>query len=200
MILWCDTETTGLDRQSDWLLECAMVVTEDDLNEIGAATRTVGWNERFMGRPLRQFIRDDFVVEMHTKNGLLDDVANVIDYGHAAMDDFFFDWLGHCGIKAEDKVPLGGASVDFDRDFLRRFLPNSHGLLGYRNINISTIRELAKRWCPNIPEPPKAEAHRALADIRESIELARYYRRNIFHAAGAVEAFGHSNINKENQR
>lgn len=188
MIVWCDTETTGLDRQQDLLLECAMVVTDDDLNEIAHAVKLVKWPEQW-GR--LEMLMSDFVRDMHTRSGLLDDMhgSDAVDVG--TMDVFFENWLAMCGVTIDAKVPLAGASVDFDRAFLLRYLPRTHEQLSYRSINISSIKELANRWCPNIPDPPKAEAHRALPDIRESIELARYYRTNIFyHAthAASVEA------------
>lgn len=169
-LVWIDLEMTGLDPAVDEIVEVACIVTEADLTEIdGGISLVVKPSDRaFAGM-------DEVVVDMHTKSGLLTEIPDgiapesaqqqVLDYVRAHVPD-------------ARRAPLAGSSVYVDRGFLARYMPDLDGHLHYRLIDVSTLKELARRWYPRVyySMPEKNGNHRALGDIRDSIAELRYYR------------------------
>jgi oligoribonuclease len=173
-LVWIDCEMTGLDLQHDALIEVAMVVTDPDLTILGDGIDLV------IAPPeaaLDQMI--DFVRAMHTSSGLLAELANGTTLADAEEQVLtkIREYLPE-----PNKAPLCGNSVGTDRSFLARDMPRIDNWLHYRTIDVSSIKELARRWYPRAyyQSPPKTGGHRALADIRESIEELRYYRSAVF--------------------
>lgn len=175
-IIWVDCEMTGLDKQRDALIEIAVLVTDADLNILGDGVDVVI-------RPPREALEqmDDFVRTMHTTSGLLQELD-----GGMTLDEAQEKCLAyvreHC--PEPGKAPLAGNSVGTDRAFLDRDVPDFAGWLSYRTIDVSSLKELAKRWFPRVyyNTPVKHGGHRALADIRESIQELKYYRSVLFVA------------------
>jgi oligoribonuclease len=174
-LIWIDLEMTGLDPDTDVIVEIAVIVTNGDLAEVHEGPNLV------IGATEEQLATmDDVVVEMHTSSGLLDEVKRstlTVEEAEAAV----MDWL--LPLVPEPRIaPLAGNSVHADRAFLRRYMPTLHDHLHYRHVDVSTLKELAKRWLPEILEAPngKQGAHRALADIRESITELGNYRERLF--------------------
>lgn len=168
-LAWVDLETTGLDPERCQILEIAIVITDNQLRE-------VAWFSKVLRPdvPANAFAQcDNAVLAMHTKNGLFLDMlkpeAASLAYVEIAATAFMRD-MGAV------ESPMCGSTIGFDRAFLKKHSPTIHGLFHYRNIDVSTLKELAKRWLPDEEHPPKREAHRALDDIRESIEVCRFYR------------------------
>ncbi len=175
-IVWIDCEMTGLSLTTDALIEVAALVTDFDLNQLGDGIDLV---IKPPAEALKQM--DDFVRDMHTSSGLLDELADGITMAEAEQQ-----LLAYVREWAPDavKAPLGGNTVGTDRGFLARDMPELESHLHYRIIDVSSIKELAHRWFPRAyyNSPKKVGGHRALADIRESIAELRYYREAIFVA------------------
>jgi len=173
-IIWIDCEMTGLSLISDALIEVAALVTDFELNQLGDGIDLV---IKPPAEALEQM--DDFVRTMHTSSGLLDELA-----AGNTMADAEEQVLSHIRAWAPDaaKWPLGGNTVATDRGFLARDMPALESHLHYRIIDVSSIKELSRRWYPRayFNSPKKAGGHRALADIRESIAELRYYREAVF--------------------
>jgi oligoribonuclease len=175
-IIWIDCEMTGLSLTNDALIEVAALVTDFELNQLGDGVDVV---IKPPAEALDQM--DDFVRDMHTTGGLLDELASGVTMAEAEEQVLAYvrEW-------APDpvKAPLGGNTVGTDRGFLARDMPELEAHLHYRIIDVSSIKELALRWFPRayFNSPKKAGGHRALADIRESIAELRYYREAIFVA------------------
>jgi oligoribonuclease len=174
LLVWVDCEMTGLDLTSDALIEVAALVTDGDLNVLGEGVDLVikpteGVLER-MG---------DFVRTMHASSGLLDE----LDAGVALADaeQQVLEYLRR-HIPESRRAPLAGNTIGTDRAFLARDMPELEAYVHYRNVDVSSVKELARRWFPRsyFAAPAKSGNHRALADIRESIEELRYYREAIF--------------------
>jgi len=190
MIVWTDTETTGLDPERGDLLEVALVVTDDNLVEVAATSFVV---QPFMplGFAYWQEHLDPFIQDMHGKNGLLDAIERGEGVGLQEAVTLLFAWARtldqrpYVGCFDLKKTPLAGSTVGFDRAWLRRHMPMLESLFSYRSIDVSSLTEIAKRWSPTIYEgrlkaKPEEIAHRALADVRESIAYLRYYRESGF--------------------
>jgi oligoribonuclease len=171
MFTWIDTETTGLDYGKDALLEIAVVVTDDDLQTIAEKNIVI--------KPKRRALRrmDDFVTKMHTKSGLLAELSEGVSVRQAEIQILGF--LDGCGVPKGS--PMGGNSVHFDRRFIERDMPTLAKRFGHRNIDVSTLGELAKRWHEKAysewRKSASETAHRALDDIRSCIEQLRFYRK-----------------------
>lgn len=173
-LVWIDCEMTGLDLEKDALIEVAALVTDFDLNVLGDGIDLV---VRPPADALEQM--DDFVRNMHTVSGLLD----VLDEG-ITLEDAEAQVLAYVREHCPDgsRPPLAGNTVATDRAFLARDMPNLESFLHYRIVDVSSIKELSRRWFPRAyySAPAKTGNHRALADIQESIEELRYYRSAVF--------------------
>ena len=166
---------TGLDLKSDLLIEIAVLVTDADLNILGDGIDVVIHADDAV---LSSMI--PVVTEMHTRSGLIEEVrASTVDL--AAAEDLVLDYI-RSHVKQAKTAPLAGNSIATDRGFIARDMPKLDNYLHYRMIDVSSIKELCRRWYPRIyfGQPEKGLAHRALADIHESIRELRYYRRTAF--------------------
>ncbi|HYG93811.1 MAG TPA: oligoribonuclease [Nocardioides sp.] len=173
-MVWIDCEMTGLDLRNDALVEIAALVTDFDLNVLGEGIDII---IKPPAEALDQMI--DFVRTMHETSGLLDELVDGVTIEEAEEQVMAY-LRDQC--PAESRPPLAGNSVATDRGFLARDMPKLDGFLHYRIVDVSSIKELARRWYPKayFGAPVKRGNHRALADIQESIEELRYYRDTIF--------------------
>jgi len=165
---------TGLDLGADALIEVAALVTDFDLNVLGEGVDIVV-------KPPQEAIdqMDDFVRNMHIVSGLLEELDNGVTLREA--EERVLSYIKeHC--PDGSRPPLAGNTVATDRAFLQRDMPELESFLHYRIVDVSSIKELARRWYPRtyFNSPPKTGNHRALADIQESIEELRYYRAAVF--------------------
>lgn len=166
---------TGLDLDRHVIVEIATLVTDDELNIVAEGPDIViATSEEDLGA------MDDVVIKMHTESGLLTEIKKstiaLQDAGAATLDFLRQHAPG------PRKIPLCGNSIGVDRRFLQRYLPQIEDFLHYRSIDVSTVKELCKRWYPSLygKAPQKAGSHRALDDIRESVAELAYYRDNFF--------------------
>ena len=175
-LVWIDCEMTGLDLGRDALIEIACLVTDGDLTVLDEGVDLV---IKPPPEALDQMV--DVVREMHTTSGLLDELAAGVTLAEA-QDQVLAYVRGH--LAEPRKVPLCGNSIATDRSFLARDMPDLDAYLHYRMVDVSSIKELARRWYPRayFASPPKHGGHRALADITESIQELRYYREAVFVA------------------
>jgi oligoribonuclease len=167
-IVWIDCEMTGLDVRADALVEVAAVVTDSELNVLGDGVDVV------IAPPAAALEQmNDFVREMHTTSGLITELAEA----EKTVLEYVRTW-----VPEPRKAPLAGNSVGTDKMFLDRDMPELVGHLHYRIVDVSSIKELARRWYPRVyfASPKKEGGHRALADILESIDELRYYREALF--------------------
>lgn len=173
-IVWIDCEMTGLDLDNDALIEVAVLITDFDLNQVDD-----GIDVLIKPEPAALEQMNDFVREMHTTSELLEELD-----GGLTMADAEAKVLEYVRQHAPEagKWPLGGNSVGTDRAFLARDMPQLIEHLHYRIIDVSSIKELSRRWYPRVyfNAPKKGGGHRALADITESIAELRYYREAVF--------------------
>ncbi|NUP73542.1 MAG: oligoribonuclease [Sinomonas sp.] len=173
-IVWIDCEMTGLDIARDALIEVAVLVTDSELNILGDGVDVVI-------RPPEEALTgmNDFVREMHTTSKLLDELPRglTLEAAQAEVMAYIRQWVPEA-----NRAQLGGNSVGTDRMFLARDMPEVVEHLHYRIIDVSTIKELARRWYPRayFQSPAKTGGHRALGDIRDSIDELRYYREAVF--------------------
>ena len=175
-LVWIDCEMTGLDLEADALIEVAALVTDFELNVIGEGVQVV---IRPPAAALEQM--GDFVRDMHVSSGLLPELDAGVTLAEA--EDRVIAFIReHC--PEGSRPPLAGNSIGTDRAFLARDMPRLEGALHYRNVDVSSVKELARRWYPRVyyASPEKSGNHRALADIAESIEELRYYREAVFVA------------------
>jgi oligoribonuclease len=173
-IVWIDCEMTGLSLQADALIEVAALVTDFELNQLGDGVDLV---IKPPAEALEQM--DDFVRNMHTTYGLLAELdgGTTMEDAQAQVLAYVREW-----VPEPRKAPLGGNTVGTDRGFLARDMPELEEWLHYRIVDVSSIKELSRRWYPRayFNAPAKSGGHRALADIRESIAELRYYREAVF--------------------
>ena len=173
-LIWVDCEMTGLDIKNDALVEIAVLVTDAQLNVLGEGVELIikCSQEKLDGM-------NDFVREMHTSSGLITEIPNGVSAADAetAILEYLAKYAPDAG-----KSPLAGNSVYVDRAFIARDLPALNAYLHYRTVDVSSIKELARRWYPRVyfAAPKKTGNHRALGDIRDSIDELDYYRTNIF--------------------
>ena len=173
-LVWIDCEMTGLDIERDALIEIACLVTDADLNLLDDGIDLVI-------KPPAEALESmpDVVREMHTASGLLAELPSGIAVTEAA--ELVLEYVrGH--VTEPRKVPLCGNSIATDRWFIARDMPELDAYLHYRMVDVSSIKELARRWYPRayFASPAKLGGHRALADIRESVQELRYYRETVF--------------------
>ena len=173
-LVWIDCEMTGLSVAADEIVEIACIVTEADLTEIDTGISLV---VKPNDAPLAAM--DPFVLNMHTVSGLLEKIPGGITLADAEEQVLAYV-KQH--VPEERKAPLAGSSVYVDRGFLAKYMPRLDAHLHYRLIDVSSIKELSKRWYPRVyyASPEKTGNHRALGDIRESIAELRYYRDAVF--------------------
>ncbi len=182
MLAWIDLEMTGLDPARHTIVEIASLITDDDLTivEEGPDLVVHASPEQIAGM-------DEFVRTMHTRSGLLADMeTSTLSLADAGAQTLAF-LKQH--IEQEQSVPLAGNSIGTDRRFLAAMLPEIEDYLHYRSVDVSTVKELCRRWLPEVYKaaPVKKGGHRALQDIRESVAELAYYRAAIFDHAGTTE-------------
>jgi oligoribonuclease len=174
-----DLEMTGLDPDRHVIVEIATLVTNDELEIVAEGPDlVVGATEAQLAE------MDEVVVKMHTSSGLLEEIkTSTLTLDQAGQQTLEFI---RGAVTDSKKVPLCGNSIGMDRRFLARHLPELENALHYRSIDVSTIKELAKRWSPSVygNAPKKEGNHRALDDIRESVAELAYYRANFFKLPG----------------
>ena len=175
-LVWIDLEMTGLSTENDEIVEIAAIVTEADLTEIDAGVC-------FVVKPGDAALAnmDEFVTNMHTESGLITEIPQGLSLADA-QEKVLTYIKEH--IPEEGKGQLAGSSIYVDRGFLAKYMPEIDQYLHYRLIDVSSIKELTRRWYPKVyfNTPEKTGNHRALADIRESIAELRYYRDAVFVA------------------
>ena len=173
--MWIDCEMTGLRLESDKLIEIAALVTDGDLNILGDGVDVVihADDEALAAMP-------DVVKKMHADSGLIEEVRRST-VTLAEAEKMVLDYIRK-HVTTPGAVPLAGNSIATDRNFITRDMPELDAYLHYRMVDVSSIKELCRRWYPRIyfGQPEKGLAHRALADIRESIRELRYYREAAF--------------------
>jgi oligoribonuclease len=174
-LVWIDCEMTGLDLKRDRLIEIAVLVTDADLNILGEGIDIVIHTD---DEALSSMV--DVVKDMHTRSGLIEEVrASTVDL--ATAEEQVLDYI-RTHVKTAKTAPLAGNSIATDRGFIARDMAKLDDYLHYRMIDVSSIKELCRRWYPRIyfGQPEKGLAHRALADIHESIRELKYYRQTAF--------------------
>jgi oligoribonuclease len=173
-LVWIDCEMTGLDLAHDALVEIACIVTDGELNPLDDGLDLVIKPPAEALDHMPEVVRD-----MHTASGLLSELASGITLAEA-QDQVVGYVRAH--VPESRKAPLCGNSIATDRTFIARDMPELDAFLHYRMVDVSSIKELARRWYPRayFASPPKQGGHRALADIRESIQELRYYREAVF--------------------
>jgi len=178
-----DLEMTGLEPHRHVIVEIATIITDDNLNVIAEGPDLV-----IHATPDQLAQMGDFVTEMHTRSGLLPAItASSVSVREAEVATLDF-MKAH--IPEARTVPLCGNSIGTDRRFLEEYMPELENFFHYRNVDVSTIKELARRWHPEVldAKPEKATTHRALDDIRESIDELVHYRSTLFppHEGGVA--------------
>jgi oligoribonuclease len=175
-LVWIDCEMTGLDLSVDELVEVAVVITDYDLKPVDPGFRIVIKADQ---SALDQM--NEVVVKMHTTSGLLDEIPSGVTLADAEyqVNEYILKF-----VPEPQTAPLAGNTIGTDRAFLAKFMPRVDSHLHYRSVDVSSIKELARRWFPRVyfQSPPKNGGHRALADILESIRELDYYRRALFVA------------------
>ncbi len=176
-LIWIDCEMTGLSLEKDVLVEIAVLVTDSDLNVIGDGVDVVikASAEQLAGM-------NEFVTQMHTTSGLITEIPNGISVQEAEAK--VIAYLESAATQP-GKSPLAGNSVSVDRSFIARDMPLLNDYLHYRTIDVSSIKELTRRWFPKayFAAPAKTGNHRALGDIQDSIAELAYYRQAVFISA-----------------
>lgn len=172
-LVWIDLEMSGLDPETCQILEIAAIVTDGELEIIAEGPDLVVHQPEEVLAAM-----DEWCTRQHGASGLSAAVrASTVSLADAEQQVLGFI-KAHC--PAAGKSPLCGNSIGHDRRFLIKYMPGLVGHLSYRNIDVSSVKELVRRWYPTASAPPKRETHRALDDIRESIEELRFYRKSVF--------------------
>jgi oligoribonuclease len=180
MLAWMDLEMTGLDPSRHVIVEIATLLTDDELRIVAEGPDLV------VHQPAEALAQmDEVVVGMHTRSGLLaaiQESTTTLEEAGAATLAFLAEH-----VPEPRTVPLCGNSIGTDRRFLATHLPEIEGFLHYRSVDVSTIKELSRRWYPGVltAAPRKSGGHRALDDIRESVAELAYYRQAVFRAPDA---------------
>jgi oligoribonuclease len=179
MLIWMDLEMTGLDPERHVIVEIATLVTDDDLNIVAEGPDLVIYQP---DEALAEM--DDFVTNMHITSGLLD----LIKTSTVSHDEAMRKTLEFIKVHSPEpmKIPLCGNSIRTDRAFLTKYMPDIENWLHYRCVDVSTVKELVKRWNPGLEHArPKGEGttHRAMDDIRDSVAELKFYRDKVFKSA-----------------
>jgi len=175
VLVWMDLEMTGLEPETDVIVEIATLITDDDLNIIAEGPDLViHQSDEVLAR------MNQIVVDMHTKSGLLEAIRTstvTLEEAGAATLEFI-----RLHIPEARTIPLCGNSIGTDRRFLAKYLPEIENYLHYRSVDVSTIKELARRWYPKLgsDRPNKGGTHRALDDILASVNELAFYRERVF--------------------
>jgi oligoribonuclease len=175
VLVWMDLEMTGLEPETDVIVEIATLITDDDLNIIAEGPDLViHQSDEVLAR------MNQIVVDMHTKSGLLEAIKSstiTLEEAGAATLEFIRQHIPEART-----IPLCGNSIGTDRRFLAKYLPEIENYLHYRSVDVSTIKELARRWYPKLgsDRPNKGGTHRALDDIRASVNELVFYRERVF--------------------
>jgi len=174
LLVWIDCEMTGLDLEKDELVEVAIVITDYDLVAVDPGFEVV-----IAPSPAALATMSDFVRDMHTQSGLLTELDSGVALEEA--ERLVLEYLQRF-VPVAATAPLAGNTIGTDRAFIAKYMPRVDAHLHYRNVDVSSIKELSKRWYPRVffQAPAKHGGHRALADIRESIRELEYYRRAVF--------------------
>ena len=174
LLVWIDCEMTGLDISIDELVEVAVVITDYDLVPVDPGFSIVIKPDQSAFDNM-----GDFVLNMHKESGLLEEIPNGVALADAeyAVNEYILKF-----VPTPQTAPLAGNTIGTDRTFLAKYMPRVDAHLHYRNIDVSSIKELSRRWFPRVyfNAPAKDGGHRALADIRESIRELDYYRKAVF--------------------
>ena len=172
-LVWIDCEMTGLNPEADCLVEVAVVITNSELEILDAGLDVV-----IKPRADSWANMNDFVRNMHTESGLVNEVENGLELAEA--EQVILDYIKRFVPNAKE-APLAGNTIGTDRMFINKYMPNLDQHLHYRNIDVSSIKELTRRWYPRVyfQLPKKDGGHRALADILESIQELQYYRQTV---------------------
>lgn len=175
-LVWIDCEMTGLDLSVDELVEIAVVVTDFELRPLHPGFQVVI-------KPTDSALANmnDFVTKMHESSGLITEIPDGVSLADAEAQTL--DYIKQF-VPLERKAPLAGNTIGTDRMFLAKYMPQIDQWLHYRNVDVSSIKELSRRWYPRVffQAPAKDGGHRALADILESIREMQYYREAVFVA------------------
>ena len=176
-LIWIDCEMTGLSLEKDVLVEIAVLVTDSELNVIGEGVDVV-----IKATPEQLAGMNEFVTTMHTTSGLITEIPKGISVKEA--EDRVLAYLESASTQP-GKSPLAGNSVGVDRSFIARDMPRLNEYLHYRTVDVSSIKELTRRWFPKayFNAPAKTGNHRALGDIQDSIAELAYYRQAVFISA-----------------
>jgi oligoribonuclease len=183
MLIWMDLEMTGLDPDVHTIVEIATLVTDDDLNIVAEGPDLVVFQpDDVLSR------MDDFVTNMHTTSGLLD----LIKASTVSLNDAMQQTLDFIKLHSPEpgKIPLCGNSIRTDRSFLAKYMPDIENWLHYRCVDVSTVKELVKRWNPGLEHArPRSEGttHRAMDDVRDSVAELRFYRDTVFRPASETK-------------
>lgn len=173
-LVWIDCEMTGLDLEKDCLVEVAVVITDSELELVDAGLDVV-----IKPRPDSLANMGEFVTNMHTESGLINEFEDGLDLKDA--EQVILEYIKRFVPNAKS-APLAGNSIGTDRMFLNKYMNELDQYLHYRNVDVSSIKELSRRWYPRVyfQLPKKNGGHRALADILESIQELKYYRKTVF--------------------
>lgn len=173
-LVWIDCEMTGLDLQIDELVEIAVVITDFELKPLDPGFQIV-----IKPSDAALTNMNDFVTNMHRSSGLIEEIPAGVSLAEAEAQTLAYIKRF---VPLERKAPLAGNTIGTDRMFLAKYMPQIDQWLHYRNVDVSSIKELSRRWYPRVffQAPAKDGGHRALADILESIRELRYYREAVF--------------------
>jgi oligoribonuclease len=176
-LVWIDLEMTGLDPDNDRIVEVAVIITDGSVTELVEGPHLVIHAEDSVLENMAPVVRD-----MHASSGLTDDIRRS-RLSTARAEQMVLEFVKE-HIPERGQAPLAGNSVHADRAFLRKHMPDLEAWFHYRNVDVSTIKELTRRWFPETLEkaPTKGGNHRALADIRESIAELQFYRETVFRS------------------
>lgn len=191
MFAFVDLETTGLNPDDGYIIEVALIITDDDLNVQASMTEVVDWGkymdahlpviapEMKPSEWLKSQAQNDIVLEMHEVSGLW----NLLDDVDMSLEEIDSEMALLCQeFRVDNTVPLAGSSIgSLDRPYIDKHLPLFSGAISYRNVDVSTLKELCRRWNPDLFArwiPDEKKSHRAMADCRESIKELQFYRDN----------------------
>lgn len=171
-LVWMDLEMTGLDPEQDTILEIATIITDETLNIVATGPNIVIHQSDEVLAAM-----NPWCIEHHGQSGLTERIRQS-DISLAQAEQETLSFIRH--YVQQGQSPLCGNSIHQDRRFLYRWMPELEAFFHYRNVDVSTVKELVRRWYPKLTPPPKKAAHLALADIEESIAELRFYREHVF--------------------